>query len=246
MSRTISYCILVCFIVAIVFASGCIVPTKEDPAPAGSKSGGTNYLVPGTGSTPRQQTQVSAQNQKVPVTSPTPTRAPTVTNYLTLVPTYAVPTDNEPTYRDLSFLIEPTPIIPRYLEIYNNELSLKGYTVAYAYDLKKPPLVINFDIKPRVETRTIWYENRSGTYDKNGSRSDVYVTTHQFSPNAWFELIVRNKTTGTIVLNDGFGRQFGGNTKRTVSVRNYGDYQIDMSGNEVDVLVTMYVITGTV
>ena len=122
---------------------------------------------------------------------------------------------------------------------------MKDYTVAYAYDLTNPPLIIDFNIKPRIDTRTIWYESKNGSYDSNLNRADVFVTTPQLSPNAWFEVIVRDKSTGTIVLDDGFGKTFGGDTKRTVSVRSSGTYQIDMSGNEVNVTVRMYIINGT-
>ena len=246
MSQTIRYYILILFIMAIVFSSGCIVPTKDKPAPVSSESGGTNYLVPGTGSSPQQQTPDSAQNPGTPPSlSPTYPPIPDDTRYLTQVPTYAVTSDTGPAYRNLSFLVEPTPTMPVYKEIYNNELSLKDYTVAYAYDLKNPPMVINFDIKPRIDSRTIWYERKTGSYDTDTNRGDVYVTIPQISPNAWFEIIVRDKATGNIVLDDGFGRNFGGETNRTVSVRSYGNYQIDMSGNEVNVTVKMFIINGT-
>jgi hypothetical protein len=245
MSKTVRYCIVVLFIMAVFFSAGCIVPTKDKPVPAGTQSEGTNYLVPGTGSAPSQQSQDSAQNPAIINPNPTPTPIPDDTRYLTQVPTYTVTSDTGPTYRNLSFQVEPTQTIAAYKEIYNNKLSLKDYTVAYAYDLKNPPLFINFDVKPRIDSRTIWYENRSGTYDSNGNRPDVFVTTPQLSPNAWFEVIVRDKSTGNIVLDDGFGRNFAADTTRTVSVRSYGNYQIDMSGNEVEVTVKMYIINGT-
>ena len=239
MNQTYQYYILILVIMAIVFSSGCIVPTKDKPAPAGSQSGGTNYLVPGTGSAV-QQNQDNSQNQGA-----TRTPLPDDTRYLTQVPTYASGSDTGPIYRNLSFQAEPTPIKTAYQEIYYNELSLKDYSVAYAYELKNPPLIINFDIKPRIDSRTIWYESKTGSYDSNGNRADVYVTVPQISPDAWFEVKVRDKATGNIVLDDGFGKTFGGSTNRTVSVRSYGNYQIDMSGDQVNVTVRMYLINGT-
>ena len=244
MNQTYQYYILILVIMAIVFSSGCIVPTKDKPAPAGSQTGGTNYLVPGTGAGAQQQTEGNGQNPGTGL-SPTYTPLPDDTRYLTQVPTYASGSDGGPVYRNLSFLVEPTPTIITYLEIYHNELSLKDYSVAYAYELKNPPLVINFDIKPRIDSRTIWYQSKTGSYDSNGNRADVFVTTPQISPDAWFEVKVRDKATGNIVLDDGFGKTFGGGTNRTVSVRSYGNYQIDMSGDQVNVTVRMYVINGT-
>ncbi|MEI7433047.1 MAG: hypothetical protein WCJ93_02210 [Methanomicrobiales archaeon] len=255
MSQTIRYCILILFIMAIIFSAGCIVPTKDKPAPAGTQSEGTNYLVPGTGSAPAQQSQDGNQNQAAPGQSPTHTPIPDDTRYLTQVPTYPVTSDNGPVYRNLSIYADPTQIIRNYQDIYNNELSLKDYTVAYAYDLKNPPLIIDFNVKPKMDDLTIWSESRSGSLSgaTTGSgggfvdpkRADVYTQVTQLSPDAWFEIKVLDKTTGNVVLDEGFGRTFGGELKKTVSVRSFGNYQIEMSGNKVNVSVRMYIINGT-
>lgn len=245
MSQTTRYSTLMLFIMIIVVISGCIVPTKEEPASAGSQSGSINYLVPGTVSGSQQPLRFDVQTKGIPGSSPTPTRIMEETLYLTPIPTYDAISDMGPTYRNLTMLVEPTPIIPVYKEIFHSELSLKDHTVAYAYELQKPPLVINFDIKPKVDTRTIWYENKSQNYNSKGYRPDVFVTIRQISPNAWFEVIVRDKLTGNIVLDEGFGRNFGGNTNRTTQVRSSGNYRIDMSGNEVNVTVRMHIPDDT-
>ena len=235
----VKYCMVLALILACILASGCIVPTKETPS-SKSQNGGTNYLVAGSGAGPSPQaTQGGEPGAPVAATA---TPMPDDTRFLTQVPTYSAGTDTGPAYRNLSYQVDPTPTTPNYQNIYNNELSLKDYTVAYTYDLKTPPLVINFDIKPKMDTRTIWYEDRFGSYDSNGRRGDVYVTADQLSPNAWFSVVVRDRDTGTIVLEDGYGRTYGGVTNRTVSVRSSGNYQIDMSGNEVNVTVRMYII----
>jgi hypothetical protein len=256
MSPNIKYYILIVIIVAAVYSSGCIVPTKDKPAPA-SQSQGTNYLVPGTGGTPQQQPQDNPQNQVATATqgSPTPTPMPDDTRYLTPVPTYPVTSGNGPVYRNLSIYADPTQIIRNYEDIYNNELSLKDYTVAYAYDLKNPPLIIDFDVKPKMDDLTIWSESRSGSLSDattgtgggvvDPKRADVYTHVTQLSPDAWFEIKVLDKTNGNVILDDGFGKTFGGDTKKTVSVRSYGNYQIEMSGNKVNVSVRMYIVNGT-
>jgi hypothetical protein len=245
MGRITRYSILIIFIIAIVCSSGCIVPTKNTTAPAGSPPGGTNYFVPGSGSSPGQQSQTTAQNQGATGLNPTPTPVPDDTRFLTRVPTFAVSSGSTPVPVHVPVAVQPTPVIPVYQNIFSSELSLQGYSVAYAYNLVNPPLVINFDIKPRIDSRTIWYQSPYGTYDANGNRADVYETIAMISPDAWFEIIVRDKATGTIVLDEGFGKTFGGNTNQTVSVRSSGDYQIDMSGDQVNVTVHMSTINGT-
>ncbi len=245
MSQTPGIYILIFLILALVILSGCIVPTKETTTSAASQSSGINYLVPGTGSGSTQPSRFDARTQGTPGMSPTVTPIPDDTRYLTPVPAYVPLSVPDSTYRNLSVPVEPTQMIPQYKEIYHHELSLQADTVAYAYDLTNPPLIIYFDIKPKQYTRTLWYESRMGTYDSNGRRPDVFVTTQQPSPNAWFEVILRDKRTGNIVIDDGLGKNFGGDTTRTVQVRSSGSYRIDMSGNEVNVTVRMYIVNGT-
>jgi hypothetical protein len=253
MNRTITHCIIILVIISLVICSGCIVPTKEKPAPA-SQSGGTNYLVPGTGGN-QQMPSTDNPSQGSTSLSPTQTPMPDDTRYLTQVPTYPITTDSGPSYRNLSAYVEPTQQIPAYQDIYNNELSLKDYTVAYAYELKNPPLIINYEVKPKMDQLTKWSESRTGSLSGattgtaggivDPKRADLYTAVSQLSPNAWFEIRVIDKSTGNIVLDDGYGKTFGGETKRTVSVRSYGNYQVEMSGNEVNVTVRMYIINGT-
>ena len=97
MNQTLIYYIMILLIVAIVSSSGCIVPTKDKPATTNTQSGGTNYLVPGTGTTPQQQSQDSTQNAG----TPNPTPIPDDTRYLTPVPTYVVTSDSGPIVQKL-------------------------------------------------------------------------------------------------------------------------------------------------
>lgn len=96
-----------------------------------------------------------------------------------------------------------------------------------------------------MDTETIWYESPYGTLDANGNRADVYETVTQISPDAWFEIIVRDSASGKIVLDEGLGKTFGSATNQTVSVMSSGDYLVDMSGDQVTVTVNMYIINGT-
>ena len=49
-------------------------------------------------------------------------------------------------------------------------------------------------MKPDYITRKIWYENRSGTHQ------GVNQTVTEISPDAWFEITVRDRRNGNIVL----------------------------------------------
>jgi hypothetical protein len=240
MNLKILHSVLVLFILLIVITSGCIVPTKDSkttPTP----TAGTDYLVKGTGSSSNGGTS-TAQSQGTPQaadTKPTQTPLPQDTRFLTPVNPSSTLNYVTPDYRNISTMPEPTETPIKYMEIYNNFLPLKDYVVAYAYDLTNPPLIISFDIKPRLLDRTIWYENPSG------SRGDIVTQTKQISPNAWFEVKVMDKATGNVVLDDGFGRTLGSDLVKNVTVRSAGNYQIEMSGNEVNVTVKMYIPNTT-
>ncbi len=187
----------------------------------------------------------SRQNQGITNLVSTPTPVPDDTRFLTRAPTFVVRSSGTPTPVHVPAVVQKTPIIPVYQNICSHELSFQGNSVAYAYNLVNPPLVINFDVKPQIDTQTIWYESPYGTLDANGNRADVDETVSQISPDAWFEIIVRDSTSGKIVLDEGFGKTFGSDTPQTVSVMSSGNYLIDISGNQVNVMVNMYIVNGT-
>jgi hypothetical protein len=249
MNLNLRYSIMMALVITIVIIAGCIVPTKDTKATP-TPTPGIDYLVPGSGGTQGGPSQSQAQgtNPQVTRTGPTMTPLPQDTRYLTPVNPYSTLNSESPDYRTIVNLPEPTQSPPSYMEIYNNTLPLMGYAVGYEYYLVNAPLIIHFDVQPKMVDRTIWYESPSGALsgpENHLSRSDVITTTTQPSPNAWFEITVRDKNTRNVILDEGYGRTFGSDLVKNVTVRYSGNYQIDMQGNDVNVTVNMYIRNTT-
>lgn len=211
-SRLLRGCAVAAIIVILLF-SGCIAPPRENGGQGQTTTPGDNA---GT------------------VTTATPEMTPEIieTQFLTSVTPY--PKDEFPTPRSTySNLPIPTPIPVEYLTIYNNELALKYNTVAYEYILENPPLIIDICIKPKMVTRNIWYVS------PYGSRDEKTVTQTSVSQSAWFEIIVRDKNTGSIVEKDGFGKTYSSTPKREIQVRTSGNYVIEFTGSDVNASIQM-------
>ncbi|WP_243668427.1 hypothetical protein [Methanoculleus chikugoensis] len=73
-----------------------------------------------------------------------------------------------------------------------------------------------------------------------GSKKDIVVKQEYPSEDAWFTVTVRERESGKIVAEDGFGKGFGTATDKRIYLGKYGgDYLIELSGNEVKVHVEM-------
>jgi hypothetical protein len=94
-------------------------------------------------------------------------------------------------------------------------------------------MVINFSVVPTNVTGTKIITEHAGT--------DIETTTEvkfdYFSPLSWFEVTVRNKQTGKILLQDGFNKGYMTSTNRTIKVLNRDNVQIELLGNQITATV---------
>ena len=211
-------------VVAVVLAAGCIQPPKSS---SGSSSSGSSS---GSGSASGTAGVKSTQGA---VTSNDPTNSSNATMYLTPVTPYQTATTAPP--HAPVFPPEQLGANETYLVLYNATLPFMYNTVAYAYNLTNPPLYIDFSVKPKMITDKKAYTSRTG------SKEEGEVTTTYASPSSWFEVTVRDRETGAIILQDGYGKTFGSETAKEVLVRKGGDLQLDFRGNEANVTITLKV-----
>jgi hypothetical protein len=120
-----------------------------------------------------------------------------------------------------------------YKEIYHENVSFSYSARAFSYNLYMPPLIIEYTVWPEIIEDTKAYTSRFG------SKEDEIVTTTYPSPSAWFEVIVRDKTTGKIVLQDGYGVNYTQDYFKRLKILVTGNYQIDFRGNDVTTDITM-------
>ena len=166
------------------------------------------------------------------VPTPTVTTVPTPV-YVTIETPYATPTV-------AYWTIKPTvsPIMDDYVVIY----SIKNQPFAYnksavSFDLKNPPMQIDYSLSVTNVTRN--FEGNSRVLTNEWTT----FQTNDFDPMAYFEVIVREKSTGNIVLQDGFGqsKQYGNENPRHLTVYSSGNYIIEFNGNKVSANVNLSV-----
>lgn len=205
--------VMVVFVVALIFiliVSGCITPPKEAPLNA------TTTKTKNTAGVPTL----------IVTTAPTPV-------YVTIETPYATPTV---AYWTIPATV--SPIKEDYVVIYSTKNQPFNYTKsAVSFDLKNPPMLIDFTLSNTNITRNISGKSR---VLKN---EWTFNNTVYSDPMAYFEVTVREKSTGNIVLQDGFGqsRNYGTENPRKLKVYSTGNYLIEFAGNRVTANVNLSV-----
>jgi hypothetical protein len=123
--------------------------------------------------------------------------------------------------------------------------SIFSKTAAYAYNgtsfaftQKNPPMFINYTVVPKnVSVTRVYEENIKDTKKTRTLKESEYSTS------SWFEVSVKNKETGEVILQDGFGAAKGYPTylSRTLKVLKSGDLVIAFNGNDIKATVNVWV-----
>ena len=152
--------------------------------------------------------------------------------YLTSVTPYPTPTSDmaRPT---LSRPPEAAPIPDTYVTISDETIQYPQATKAFALDLTAPPLIIEFEVEPKMITRT---KRAKSDYGKREYKD--YKQTFP-SESAWFLVTIRDRGTGSIVAQNGFGKLYSADAKKKVFIGRSGDYQIELAGGDAKVHVLM-------
>jgi hypothetical protein len=166
-------------------------------------------------------------------TAATPTATP---DYMTVETPYPTATPVVgPTYGKPP---ATTQVQTTYVEIYNASHRFNYDTVARSFALKKAPMVIEFSVSPDMVERV-----KEGT-SQYGEKEEFSVTTTVPSEQAEFSVKVYDKTTGDIVLDEGYGRIYGYSDEQTLMIRTPGFYHIELTGAYVDVTTIISVHEG--
>ena len=197
-------------IILLVAATGCVAPPKDSK----TSSATGNFFNPG-------QTSVATTATPIPnfVTEVTP--FVTVTSgsgYRTIPPTTQLPED-------------------KYCRIYSTKNTYAYNKTAITFDLKSPPMYINYTVKPSNITVKKSYDS------KITGEGEKVITVDTYSPVSWFEITVRSKSTGEIYLQDGFGTGKGYTEylNRTLKVLKRDNMQIEFSGNNITATAMVWV-----
>jgi len=202
--------LFVVFLIFSVLAGGCVAP----PQPGSPGSGGTgSFGGPETLATPTDTLSY--------VTEVTPYVTGTTMGqgYTTFAPTTQIP-------QDKSCLI------------YLAKCSEYSPPNATSFDLKNPPMYINYTVFPSNITYTRIVSRKSGDITVE---EEIKIDT--YSPYSWFQITVRNQTTGEIFLNDGFGKKkgFPEYLNRTLKVMKRDNLHIEIRCNNITATAGIWV-----
>jgi hypothetical protein len=195
-------------IIVIVLISGCVAPSKNNQ----TSSATGNFLN---------------TDQQTTVITTTPSYVKEVTPFMSVTPTSA--------YRTIPPTIQQDQ--EKYCRIYSTTNTYAYNRTAITFDLRSPPMYINYTVKPS----NITY-NRVITSKITGE-GEKTITIDTYSPYSWFEVIVRNKSSGDIYLQDGFGTGKGYNEylNRTLKVLKRDNMQIEFGGNNITATASVWV-----
>ena len=170
-----------------------------------------------------------------PISSPTPDATPAAPrSYVTIEP---VPVTTTPILQDLTQHDLPIMLTKDYFTIYSiNDQEAVTTMPHVSFNLVNPPLVIDYSITSLNITReedieykilsTVFQEklmiNRSYDYD-------------------WFRIIVRDRDTGNVVAEDGWGETYSLDSPKKLTLYKSGNYRFEFSGEKVNVSLTMKV-----
>ena len=125
-----------------------------------------------------------------------------------------------------------------YCRIYSTTNTYSYNKTAVAFDLKYPPMFINYTVKPsNVTYKDVIDRNITG-------QGEEEITVDKYSPLSWFEVTVRSKSTpDKIYLQDGFGEAKGYTLylNRTLKIVNRDDMQIEFFGNNITATASVWV-----
>ncbi|NLB01176.1 MAG: hypothetical protein GX837_09525 [Methanomicrobiales archaeon] len=164
---------------------------------------------------PEEQGEESGNPGYLIPATPYPTATSSMPN-----PTLSRPTEVPPT---------PDPYVTLYSETI--VFSSTGHSEAYTFDLTVPPLIIEFDVKPKMITRE---KHTSSGY---GSKKEVVVKQVYPSENSWFTVTVRDRESGKIIEKNGFGRGFDADTRKQIRLYVPGNYLIELVGSDAEVRI---------
>ncbi len=162
----------------------------------------------------------------------TPIEAEPDPGYLTPVAPYPTPIPDmtSPTF---STQPETTPTPEAYVTLYDRTARFTQNTEAFAFDLTAPPLLIDFTVEPKMITREKYF-----TSDYSNIKSGMVKQTFP-SETSWFKVTVWDRGSNTVVVENGFGKLYSADAHKQVYVGRSGNYQIELSGNDVKVHVLM-------
>jgi len=201
-------------IMLIIFclSSGCITPPKE--------------VTPDSSVPITYDPSTPSDGEAVPT--------PTTQSFVTQATPYMTATQPENTYRTI-VTQTPNPEDQVCL-IYFNSQTYSYNKTAFSFYLKNPPMYINYSIINPIKLK-----GTKVISSRSGGHGDETINYEYYNPATSFEVTIRDKNTGQIYAQDGFGIKYSEYTNNTLKILKSGDLLIEMGGNNVTAAAGVWV-----
>ncbi len=124
-----------------------------------------------------------------------------------------------------------------YVPIYTlNNQEVTQVLPVVSFSLLNPPLVIDYNVTPEGARDVKYIE-----YKEMATLHSETLTINRPYEDSWFTIIVRDKDTGQLVTEDGFGRTYSFQSPRQLVLREAGNYSFEFSGDYATINLTMKV-----
>lgn len=130
------------------------------------------------------------------------------------------------------------PLVYRSGEAYEQVFS-RDYDVdtvqqdVFSYNLRQPPMVIEYEINPEMVTREKLVDI--------GKSTERYISTTYPDPAAWLNLKVTDTDTGRVATTITFSKNNVGELKQEYTIRAPGNYRFEITGNLVSPKIRLLV-----
>jgi hypothetical protein len=167
--------------------------------------------------------------------SPTPSLKQ-ADNFITTYVTVETPV---PVTTEEHVLLQPDVVESSYndfITIFSLNQSLTKVIPNVSFNLVNPPLIIDYTVTPYniTDIKYIEYKQIKTYYSQN-------ITVIRPYENTWFSVTVRDKNTGTVVAQDGFGKTLSMDRTKQLKIQKAGNFQFEFDGQFANVTLTMKV-----
>jgi hypothetical protein len=148
----------------------------------------------------------------------------------------AVPATVSPPLQDISSDL-PVPGPADFFTIYSMTGQKAQQNLPYvSFGLENPPLVIDYTVTPMniTNTKDVDYKIITTVFHEK-------LTINREYEQDWFKVVVRDRDTGKVVMEDGYGKTYSLEQKRQLVVYKSGNYRVEFTGEFVTVDLTMKV-----
>jgi len=116
---------------------------------------------------------------------------------------------------------------------YYRTIEFKGYSIENNLNQTEPPLTIEYQVTP------VWEKGKKPVCHNEDCSDFVLVDYERIAEKSWFLISAANSQTSEILAEEGFGKSYDINTKKSITIRKPGPYKITMSGNFATVTINI-------